>query len=102
MTIDEFKRESAKEALSEFEAVFPGDDRPRKAVEAAMGFASGKVSVTALHDAYEAALDAEVAAVRHRRSASDAEQEAALEAAWYAARMAVIVARPPLGSYDSA
>ena len=49
--------EFAARVLPVFEKEFPADDRPRKAIQAARDFANGKISLTELRDAAQAAAD---------------------------------------------
>ena len=47
----------AESVVSQFEKKFPGDNRPRKAIEAAREFIHGKISELALATAGDAAMD---------------------------------------------
>ena len=54
--------EFAARVLPLFEAAFPADDRPRKAIQAARDFANGKIPLRDLAEATRAAFDASCAA----------------------------------------
>jgi hypothetical protein len=71
----------AESVLGIFEKRRPGDDRPRKAIEAARGFASGTVS-------HEEMQGARAAAAAAAAAAADAAAYAAAAAAAYAAAAA--------------
>jgi hypothetical protein len=73
--------DSAERVLSYFEAKYPGDDRPRKAVEAARAWARGELAVS---EARAAAFAAHAAA----RAAEDPAARAAARAAGHAAATA--------------
>lgn len=70
--------ECAEHVLPVFEGACPGDDRPRRAVEAARAWAAGELSALAARDTAFAAHDA-------ARQASDAGAQAAARAAAHAA-----------------
>ena len=70
----------AERVLPIFERARPGDDRPRKAIQAARDYADGEISAAAGDAAWAAARDAAGAA------AWDAAWDAARAAAWAAAR----------------
>jgi hypothetical protein len=48
-----FAADCAERVLSLFESVYPGDDRPRAAIQAARDFADGRIDAAALDAAYE-------------------------------------------------
>ena len=73
----------AERVLSIFERARPGDDRPRKAIQAARDFARSKIDATARAAAWAAARDAAWAAAWD--AAGDAARAAAGAAAWAAA-----------------
>ena len=73
-----FAADCAERVLRLFEAKYPNDDRPRKAIEAARAFARGEIDAVARDAARDAAWDA----------AWDAAGDAARDAAWDAARAA--------------
>ncbi len=74
-----FACDCAEHVLSLYEAKYPDDGRPRKAIETARRYAEGKDAVEELAAAWAAAWAAEGAASR------DVAWEAALNAAWAAA-----------------
>ncbi len=74
----------AESVLHIFESKRPGDDRPRKAIEAARGFAAGTVSIEDMRKARAYAADAADAADAAAAYAADA-ADAADAAAAYAA-----------------
>ena len=83
----------AERVLPIFEDRVPGDDRPRKAIEAARAFARGEISVDDLHAAYDAAYAAYNAAYAANAAAAAAYAAAsAASAAAYAANAAAAAA----------
>jgi hypothetical protein len=80
----------AEAVLPIYEAKYPNDDRPRKAIEAARAFANGEIDTAARDAARDAAWDAAEAAAwaAARDAARDAAEAAAWDAAWAAARAA--------------
>jgi len=85
-----FAADCAADVLHLFERDHPGDDRPRKAIEAARAYARGDIDDTARDAARDAALDAEAwAAAKAAWAAAWAAAGAAAEAAaWAAAKAA--------------
>ena len=81
-----FAADCAEKVLPIFEKQRPGDNRPRKAIEAARAFANGQISADDWDAAGAAARDAAGAAARD--AARDAARAAAGAAAWAAARAA--------------
>jgi hypothetical protein len=79
-----FACDCAERVLHLFEAKYPNDDRPRKAIEVAQRFANGDATTEELTAAWDAARDAARAAARD--AAWDAARAAARGAAWDAAR----------------
>ena len=81
----------AEDVLSIFEKAYPGDMRPRKAIQAARDFAEGKIGIAELREKQEAARAAAdaaaYAAARAAYAAADATADAAAYAAAYAARI---------------
>ena len=73
-----FACDCAEHVLSLYEAKYPDDRRPRKAIETARRYAEGKAAVEELTDVWAAAWAA----------AEDAAEDAAEAAAWAAARAA--------------
>ena len=73
-----FACDCAEHVLSLYEAKYPDDGRPRKAIETARRYAEGKAAVEELTDVWAAAWAA----------AEDAAEDAAEAAAWAAARAA--------------
>ena len=88
-----FAADCAERVLPIFEKRYPGDDRPRKAIEVARRFAEGEATQKEMRAAREAAGDAAWAA---REAAGDAAWDAAWAAwasAWDAAKDAAWDAR---------
>ena len=73
----------AERVLPLFEAEYPDDDRPRKAIEAARAYARGEITKEQMAAAGAAAWDAAMAAAG--AAAWDAAKNAAWAAAWDAA-----------------
>ena len=69
----------AEHVLAHFESLFPGDDRPRRAIEVARAYANGRATEDELRSALAAAWAAAWAA-------EFAAWDAAWDAAWAAAR----------------
>lgn len=97
----------AESVLHIYETDYPNDNRPRLAIQAARDYADGKISVTALVAAGDAAVwDAAVwAAARAARPATWAAARAAVwaaEDATWAARAAVAAARAVAGAAETA
>ena len=82
-----FTADCAEHVLHIFEATFPGDERPRKAIQAARDYTRGIIDTAAWAAAWDAASDAARAAVW--AAASAATRGAAWDAASDAARAAV-------------
>ena len=76
----------AEHVLPLFEAEYPDDDRPRKAIDAARAYARGEITEEQLSAAWDAARAAAWAAAG--AAAWDAAGDAAGAAAWAAARAA--------------
>jgi hypothetical protein len=87
----------AEHVLPLFEKAYPGDKRPRKAIEAARDFVAGKITAKQLEQAraavWAAARDAAWDAARAARDAARAARDAAWAAAGTAARDAARAAR---------
>ena len=85
-----FAADCAEHVLPIYEAAYPDDDRPRRAIEAARAFARGEIDEVAVDAARDAAVAAWAA-----RDAWDAARAVAVDAwavrddAWAAARAAV-------------
>ncbi len=79
-----FAADCAEQVLHIFEAERPGDDRPRKAIEAARQFARGEIDAAAEDAAWDAAWAAAGAAAG--AAARAAAWDAAWDAVWTAAR----------------
>ena len=73
----------AESVLPNYEEKYPGDMRPRNAIEVARRYAQGKATPEELRSAWDAAWDAA------RDAACAAARDAAWAAAWAAARYAV-------------
>src|SRR5690606_26109009 len=84
-TAREFAADCAERALPVYEAAYPGDDRPRRAVEVARAYARGEATRDQLAAGGMAARDAARDAVR---AAADAAEAAAGAADWDAVRAA--------------
>src|SRR5690554_1828309 len=83
-TAREFAADCAARALPVYEAAYPGDDRPRRAVEVARAYARDEATRDEL-SAWAAAEDAAWAAAEAAaRAAAEAAAEAAEAAAWAA------------------
>ena len=80
-----FACDCAERVLSIFEDKYPGDSRPRAAIEVSRRFAVGDASRAELNAARDAAWDA-------TRAAADASWGVARDAAWDAARAAAYAA----------
>ena len=78
----------AERVLPLFEAQYPDDDRPRKAIDAVRAYARGEITKEQLDAAWDAAGDAAWAAAWD--AAGDAAWAAAGDAAWDSARGAEI------------
>ena len=70
-----FAADCAERVLPAFEKAVPGDDRPRRAIEAARAYADGRITAAARDAAWDAAWDAA------RDAAWDAARAAARDAA---------------------
>ena len=81
-----FAADCAEHVLWIYERDYPGDDRPRKAIEAARVYARGEIDAAAGAAARDAARDAAWDAAW--TTAEDAAGDAAWDAAWDAARAA--------------
>jgi hypothetical protein len=81
-----FAADCAESVLSHFEARFPGDDSPRKAIEATRSFARGEIDRAAWSAARSAAES--VARSVARSAAWSAAESVARSAAWSVARSA--------------
>jgi hypothetical protein len=81
-----FAADCAEQVLPIFEAKYPADDRPRRAIEAARAYADGLIPPTEVAAARNAAWDAAGAAAGD--ATRDAARAAAWAAAWAAARAA--------------
>jgi hypothetical protein len=79
-----FACDCAEHVLSLYEAKYPDDDRPRKAIEVARRYAEGTATREELAAARDAAREAAWAAAGAARDAAEAARDAA-EAAWEAA-----------------
>src|SRR5690606_31434495 len=86
-TAREFAADCAERALPVYEAAYPGDDRPRRAVEVARAYARDEATRDEL-SACAAAWAAEAAAWAAEAAAADAAWAAAEDAAWAAAEAA--------------
>src|SRR5690554_6047344 len=84
-TAREFAADCAERALPVYEAAYPGDDRPRRAVEVARAYARGE----ATRDELSARAAAEAAAWAAEDAAEDAAWAAAEAAAWAASEDAI-------------
>src|SRR5690606_3074010 len=84
-TAREFAADCAERALAVYEAAYPGDDRPRRAVEVARAYARGE----ATRDELSARAAACAAAWAAEDSAEDAAWAAAEAAAWAAGEDAI-------------
>ncbi|MES2320148.1 MAG: hypothetical protein V4631_21945, partial [Pseudomonadota bacterium] len=89
----------AESVLHIFEAKRPGDDRPRKAIEAARGFAAGTVSIEDMRKARAAAAAAAAAAYAY---AYAADADAAAAAAYAAADADAAAAAAYAAAYAAA
>ena len=80
-----FACECAERVLPIFEKHCPGDDRPRKAIEAARKFAEGEISLEKLDAAWDAAWAATSSATSSaaRDAARDAERDWQTERLWW-------------------
>ena len=80
----------AEHVLHIFEAKYPDDDKPRKAIEVSRRYARGEATDAELSAAWNAAGDVGAAwnAAEAARDAAWNAAEAARDAAWYAARSA--------------
>ena len=89
-----FAADCAEHVLHHFEAMYPDDTRPRKAIDAARAYARGTISREEMAAAQAAARDAVQAAARDaaRDAARAAALAAALVAAGDAARAVALVA----------
>ena len=85
-----FAADCADMVLPIYKKEYPGDDRPRKAIQAARDYANGLISAKELAAARAAAWDAAWDAARAAAWAAawDAARDAAWAAAWAAARAA--------------
>lgn len=86
--LQEFAADCAEHVLHLFEAVYPDDDRPRRAIAAARAYARGEITSAARAAARAAAGDAAQDAARDAAGAAawDAARDAAWGAAWGAER----------------
>ncbi len=87
-----FAADCAERVLPLFEKYNPGDDRPRKAIEAARAFARDEIGAAAAAGAWAAAWDAAGAAAGAGAGARDAAWAAAGAGAWDAAWAAAAAA----------
>src|SRR5690554_3183028 len=99
-TAREFAADCAARALPVYEAAYPGDDRPRRAVEVARAYARGEATrdelsarAAACAAAWAAEDAAEDAAWAASKDATEAAAWAAEDAAWAAADAARAAAR---------
>ena len=81
-----FAADCAEKVLPIFEGYVPGDDRPRKAIEAARAYALGEITAAAGDAAWDAATDAARAALWDAARAAARAAAAAAAAARAAAR----------------
>ena len=83
-----FTADCAERVLPIYEAEYPGDDRPRRAIEAARGFVRGEIDEVALGAAWAAAWAAARAAARAAAWAAALDAEKAWQREQFGTRFA--------------